>query len=365
MAKAKGAGGSQRWQEVLAEASGIEIDAMHFETEGSTANAAECYRRVAAKWLEAAESVQGDHGARLQQRSEEICQHAVHLEGASSSHEVSLVPPEEYLHEVNLATQGVLASTLASTVADWETTDGKASSSTSKDDLKVMGAAAALGGAAGLLLLGPVTAVGLGSAAAYATTRRDSAGVAARKVGAVGVDVTGRVVDRSLKGADVALEEGRKRLLEASDGGATVCPPAMQAFLQNHKEECHSVAAACSTLQEYLPRKRLSEEAKRMRARYPDRIPVICERAPRCDLPDIGRKKFVVPGTMLCGEFKYIVHKQVNQSVCRGMSVDQTIYIYVNGISPKTSKTLQELYDQSKEEDGFLYISYCSENTLG
>merc|ERR1712027_220861 len=26
-------------------------------------------------------------------------------------------------------------------------------------------------------------------------------------------------------------------------------------------------------------------------------------------LPDIDKKKFLVPGTMLCGEFKYIIHK--------------------------------------------------------
>ena len=30
---------------------------------------------------------------------------------------------------------------------------------------------------------------------------------------------------------------------------------------------------------------------------YPDRVPVICERAPHTDLPDIAKKKFLVPGT--------------------------------------------------------------------
>ena len=47
-----------------------------------------------------------------------------------------------------------------------------------------------------------------------------------------------------------------------------------------------------------------SAEARRILAKYPDRIPVICEKAPRSDLPDIDKKKFLVPDTMLCGQFK-------------------------------------------------------------
>ena len=47
-----------------------------------------------------------------------------------------------------------------------------------------------------------------------------------------------------------------------------------------------------------------SAEARRILAKYPDRIPVICEKHARSDLPDIEKKKFLVPDTMLCGQFK-------------------------------------------------------------
>eukprot|EP00927_Polykrikos_kofoidii_P015788 TRINITY_DN17067_c0_g1_i1.p1 TRINITY_DN17067_c0_g1~~TRINITY_DN17067_c0_g1_i1.p1 ORF type:complete len:129 (+),score=23.39 TRINITY_DN17067_c0_g1_i1:54-440(+) len=120
----------------------------------------------------------------------------------------------------------------------------------------------------------------------------------------------------------------------------------------------------CS-FQESVSFEKRSAEASRILAKYPDRVPVICERAPRSDLPDIEKKKFLVPGTMLCGEFKYIVHKHINQSVKVSIAADQTIYLFVGGTSPKTGALMAEIYDHYKAADGFLYITYSAENTLG
>uniref|UniRef100_A0A7S1AZX7 Autophagy-related protein n=1 Tax=Noctiluca scintillans TaxID=2966 RepID=A0A7S1AZX7_NOCSC len=105
-------------------------------------------------------------------------------------------------------------------------------------------------------------------------------------------------------------------------------------------------------------------EANRIRAKYPDRIPVICERAARSSLPNIEKKKFLVPGTMLAGEFKYIVHKHLSQGGTR-LSADQTIYLFVGSTSPKTGALMSEVYEKYKSEDGFLFITYSAENTLG
>jgi GABA(A) receptor-associated protein len=108
-------------------------------------------------------------------------------------------------------------------------------------------------------------------------------------------------------------------------------------------------------------------ESRRILAKYPDRIPVICEKAPRSDLPDIDKKKFLVPNTMLCGQFKYIIHKHINQcaSANNQIAADQTTYLFVGNTSPKTGALMSEIYDQYKSDDGFLYITYSAENTLG
>merc|ERR1712078_54485 len=92
------------------------------------------------------------------------------------------------------------------------------------------------------------------------------------------------------------------------------------------------------------------EEVRRVLNKFPDRFPVICTRAPRSDLPHISKEKFLVPGTMLCGE---------------AMSADRTIYLFVKTIALRSSALMSEVYETYKADDGYLYIQYCSENVLG
>mmetsp|Transcript_58788 Transcript_58788/g.140127 ORF Transcript_58788/g.140127 Transcript_58788/m.140127 type:complete len:136 (-) Transcript_58788:183-590(-) len=131
-----------------------------------------------------------------------------------------------------------------------------------------------------------------------------------------------------------------------------------------------AAATACDTakpgqtLAESVPFEKRSSEARRILGKYPDRIPVICEKAPRSNLPDIDKKKFLVPGTMLIGEFKYIIHKHLSQGNAP-IASDQTIYLFVGSTSPKTGTLMSEVYDTHKAEDGFLYIKYSAENSLG
>lgn len=105
-------------------------------------------------------------------------------------------------------------------------------------------------------------------------------------------------------------------------------------------------------------------ESKRILEKYSDRVPVICDKSRNSDLPQIEKTKFLVPGVMLCGEFKYIIHKHINQ--CDGeRSPDQTIYLFVENTTPKASTLMSHLYEEKKADDGFLYMSYSAENTLG
>nr|ABI14373.1 hypothetical protein [Pfiesteria piscicida] len=121
-----------------------------------------------------------------------------------------------------------------------------------------------------------------------------------------------------------------------------------------------------SGLKETVEFEKRKTEAQRILAKYPDRIPVICERAPRSDLPDIDKKKFLVPGTMQCGEFKYIIQKHINQAQPGGIGADQTIYLFVqDSTSLKTGAQMADTYEQYKDEDGFLYLTYSAENALG
>nr|APT43514.1 autophagy protein ATG8d [Nicotiana benthamiana] len=78
-------------------------------------------------------------------------------------------------------------------------------------------------------------------------------------------------------------------------------------------------------------------EAARIREKYPDRIPVIVEKAEKSDIPDIDKKKLIlVPADLAVGQFVYVV--------------------------PAMMSTI---YEEHKDEDGFLYMTYSGENTFG
>jgi len=230
-------------------------------------------------------------------------------------------------------------------------------SSDTHSDRRVMGAAATIGGTAGMLLMGPVSGAALGAAALYATTREDGAGTVARKAGAMYLQMADRAVDQGLRVLDKGIKKVGHTVEEKTrDLDTSSLPAPIRAGL-------HSLTSGRASQSTRAIGS--SEEAQRIREKYPDRVPVICEKSRYADLPEISKSKFVVPGNMLCGEFKYLVHKQIAEATDANVKVAQTIYLFVNGVTPKTSTPMSELYSQFGDDTGFLYISYGAENTLG
>lgn len=100
-------------------------------------------------------------------------------------------------------------------------------------------------------------------------------------------------------------------------------------------------------------------ESDRIRAKYPDRIPVICEKADKSKVADIDKKKYLVPADLTTGQFVYVIRKRLK------LPPEQAIFLFVNGALPPNAALLNQVYEEHKDEDGFLYITYSSENTFG
>ncbi len=48
------------------------------------------------------------------------------------------------------------------------------------------------------------------------------------------------------------------------------------------------------------------------------------------------------------------------------LTKDQTLFVYINGRRMVTADAaLLKVYEESKDEDGFLYVMYSGENVLG
>ncbi|XP_042946329.1 autophagy-related protein 8C-like isoform X1 [Carya illinoinensis] len=100
-------------------------------------------------------------------------------------------------------------------------------------------------------------------------------------------------------------------------------------------------------------------EAARIREKYPDRVPVIVEKAERSDIPDIDKKKYLVPADLTIGQFVYVVRKRIK------LSAEKAIFVFVKNTLPPTASLMSAIYEENKDEDGFLYMTYSGENTFG
>jgi GABA(A) receptor-associated protein len=103
---------------------------------------------------------------------------------------------------------------------------------------------------------------------------------------------------------------------------------------------------------------RLSEST-RVLQKHPDRIPIICEKHVNCDIEELNKQKYLVSDDLTCGQFIYIIRKRLN------LPPEKAIFLIINGTIPPISSTISEVYDKNKNEDGFLYITYMSENVFG
>ncbi|XP_035539977.1 uncharacterized protein LOC118344158 [Juglans regia] len=83
------------------------------------------------------------------------------------------------------------------------------------------------------------------------------------------------------------------------------------------------------------------------------------EKAERSDIPYIDKKKYLVPADLTVGQFVYIIRKRIK------LSAEKTIFIFVDNVLPPTGTIRSTIYDQKKDEDGFLYVTYSGENTFG
>ncbi|GLJ05958.1 hypothetical protein SUGI_1055220 [Cryptomeria japonica] len=116
---------------------------------------------------------------------------------------------------------------------------------------------------------------------------------------------------------------------------------------------------AKNTFKKEQPFEKRQAEAARIREKYSDRIPVIVEKAEKSDLPDIDTKKFLVPGGLTVGQFVYVIRKRIK------LSAEKALFIFLNNVLPPTGALMSAVYEDHKDEDGFLYLTYNGENTFG
>ena len=166
----------------------------------------------------------------------------------------------------------------------------------------------------------------------------------ARRSGKFGGDADGR------PGAAAWPRNGRGGARRPRRASPKACGRAREARERPRPRPRHRAAAA---------QDRRRSESDRIRAKYPDRVPVICERADRSDVPDIDKKKYLVPADLTVGQFIYVIRKRIK------LPPEKAIFIFVDNVIPPTASLMSAVYEVQRDEDGFLYVTYSGENTFG
>ena len=106
-------------------------------------------------------------------------------------------------------------------------------------------------------------------------------------------------------------------------------------------------------------------EATRIRLKYPERIPVIAsiDQQSRNSqlLPPLKREKFLVPGTYTIGQLLIALRKEIT------ITAETAVFMFVSDkhtMMPNSAR-LKDIYAEYHNDDGFLYVTCCGENTFG
>ena len=101
------------------------------------------------------------------------------------------------------------------------------------------------------------------------------------------------------------------------------------------------------------------KESQKILLKYPSRIPIIVEKCKNCTLNDIDKIKYLVPKDMYISQFIFIIRKRVQ------LEPSESLFVMINHQLPRSNALVGDIYEEQHNEDGFLYVTYTSENTFG
>ncbi len=77
-------------------------------------------------------------------------------------------------------------------------------------------------------------------------------------------------------------------------------------------------------------------------------------------IPDIDKKKFLAPADITVAKFVSEIRKHIK------LGRQESLFVFVEGnVMPQPNATMSQVYAQHRDEDGFLYIVFSSENAFG
>lgn len=109
-----------------------------------------------------------------------------------------------------------------------------------------------------------------------------------------------------------------------------------------------------------------SKESAQIRAKYPDRVPVICEVHNKADFGGetpikLDKSKYLVPSDLTAVQFLYVIRKRLK------LTPEKAAFLFVGDKNSllTSGQLMSEVYQEYADEDGFIYTWVSSENSFG
>ena len=109
----------------------------------------------------------------------------------------------------------------------------------------------------------------------------------------------------------------------------------------------------------YVDNLKLTEELNRIKRKYPDKIPIIVNKCNNTTLEQLKKNKFIVPKDLTMAQFIYIIRKRIN------LDEKTALFILINNTLVPSNMSLHTAYNNYSNNNGYLYVTYTSENTFG
>jgi GABA(A) receptor-associated protein len=115
------------------------------------------------------------------------------------------------------------------------------------------------------------------------------------------------------------------------------------------------------SFRETHPFEKRKEECTRVLQKFPDRIPVIIEKDTRCrSLFQLSKTKYLIPKELNINQLLFVLRKRIK------LNHTESLFLFLedNTLVP-SSYNLEDVYQNNKSPDGFLYLTVTQQETFG
>lgn len=110
----------------------------------------------------------------------------------------------------------------------------------------------------------------------------------------------------------------------------------------------------------YVTFEKRKEESERIRNKHQHRVPIIVEKTRNTtSIKDIDKYKYLVPNDLTLGQFIYALRKRTT------LKPEEAMLVFINKQIVQNTALLSQVYNEHKDQDGFLYIVYSGESVFG